>query len=143
MSHLSIVPTAEPDDKDPIFATIERHRRAAAIWAAAVHREFELEGKDDALYAEAQRVTEEQATEKGNACVDLVTTRRPPKALLLSYVITGRTRRSTAGLTGPITWATARKNTGRRWHAMRPPRLSGLRSWADHHQRATANRVRL
>jgi hypothetical protein len=73
MSHLSIVPTAEPDDKDPIFATIERHRRAAAIWAAAVHREFELEGKDDALYAEAQRVTEEQATEKGNACVDLVT----------------------------------------------------------------------
>lgn len=72
-SHLSIVRSAEPNDSDPIFAAIERHRRSAAIWAAAVNREFELEGKDDALHAEARRVTEEQATEKGNACVDLVT----------------------------------------------------------------------
>jgi hypothetical protein len=73
-SHLSIVRSAQPNERgDPILEVIERHRRAAAIWGAALHREFELEGKDDALHAEAQRVTEEQSTEKGNACVDLVT----------------------------------------------------------------------
>jgi hypothetical protein len=72
-SHLSIVRSVEPNNDDPIFEVIERHRRAAAIWGAAVDREFQLEKKDDALFAEAQRVTEEQATEKGNACVDLVT----------------------------------------------------------------------
>jgi hypothetical protein len=73
-SHLSIVHSAAPNEPDdPIFEVIERHHRVAAIWGAAVHREFELEGKDDTLYAEAKRVTEEQATEKGNACVDLVT----------------------------------------------------------------------
>jgi hypothetical protein len=123
-SHLSIVHSAAPNEPDdPIFEVIERHHRVAAIWGAAVHREFELEGKDDTLYAEAKRVTEEQATEKGNACVDLVTIYPTTiEGVILSYVITVRARHSTVALTGLITWATVRKSTGRRLHAMRPPR---------------------
>jgi hypothetical protein len=70
-SHLSLVHCAEPGDL--IFDAIERHRRAHAIWSAAVHREFKLEGKDGANFIESQLVTEEKAIERHNACVDLVT----------------------------------------------------------------------
>jgi hypothetical protein len=69
--HLSLVRSNEPGD--PIFDAIDRHRRAHAIWSAAVHREFELEKKDDARFIESQLVTEEKAIERHNACVDLVT----------------------------------------------------------------------
>jgi hypothetical protein len=60
-SHLSVVRSAQPNDRDPIFAAIERHRQAHAIWSAAVHREFTLEGKDDVRFIESQLVTEEKA----------------------------------------------------------------------------------
>jgi hypothetical protein len=69
-SHLSLVRSAEPGD--PIFDAIERHRRAHAVWSAAVHREFKSEGKDGARFIESQLVTEEKAIERHNACVDLV-----------------------------------------------------------------------
>ena len=72
-SHLSLVRSPEPGD--PIFDAIERHRRAHAIWSAAVHDEFKLEGKADARFTESQlvtEVTEEKAIERHNACVDLV-----------------------------------------------------------------------
>lgn len=70
-SHLSLVRGDEPGD--PIFDAIERHRRAHAIWSAAVHREFKFEGKDDARFIASQPLTEEKAIERHNACVDLVT----------------------------------------------------------------------
>lgn len=71
-SHLSLIRSVELDDHDPIFASIERHRLAAAIWSAAVHREFKLEGKDDALFAEANRVEQKARTDRDNATCDLV-----------------------------------------------------------------------
>jgi hypothetical protein len=40
-SHLSPVRTAKSDDSDPIFAVIERHLRAHAIWSAALDRDVE------------------------------------------------------------------------------------------------------
>jgi len=67
------VRSAEPNDRDPIFAAIERHRQAHAIWSAAVHREFTLDGKDAARFIESQLLTEENAIERHNSCVDLVT----------------------------------------------------------------------
>jgi hypothetical protein len=71
-SHLSLIRSVEPSDHDPIFASIERHRRAAAIWSSAVHREFKLEGKNDAQFAEARRVEQKARADKGNAVADLV-----------------------------------------------------------------------
>lgn len=70
-SHLSLVRSNKPGD--PIFDAIERHRRAHAIWSAAVHREITLEGKNDVRFIEPQLVTEEKAIERHNAGVDLVT----------------------------------------------------------------------
>jgi len=72
-SYLSIVRGAEPNDRDRIFAAIERHRQAHALWSAAVRREFTLEEKDDARFIGSQLAKEEKAIERHNACVDLVT----------------------------------------------------------------------
>jgi len=37
-SYLSVVRNAGPDNSDPIFETIEHHRRCAAIWSQVVER---------------------------------------------------------------------------------------------------------
>jgi len=69
-SHLTIVRSAEPDD--PIFTAIERHRRSAAIWSAAVHREFASEGKDEARFIKAKAAEQKARADRDDAVCDLV-----------------------------------------------------------------------
>ena len=121
---LSIVRSADPNEPDdPILEAIGRHRRAAAIWSAAVHREFELEGKSDALFAEAQRIERKARADRDDATCDLVligpTTVACIIALLRYYE---QAQRSTGAPFGPIILTSATKNTRRPSCAMQPLR---------------------
>jgi hypothetical protein len=58
-------------EPDPIFAAIERHRQSIAPWQAAVGIESKLR-HDDPRYADAERVTQERASDLHVASMDLI-----------------------------------------------------------------------
>ena len=140
-SHVSVVRRARPNDRDRIFAAIERHRQAHAIWSAAVQRETTLEGKDDIRFIESQ-LTEEKAIERHNACVDLVTIYPTTIAGVIALL---RYYAEHASLDGVTCWPQYSNDEGEHEHgeALVRHAVASLERISEATSRAAGSRVRL